>query len=289
MSALSTDTAPRGVSLMTRIASRYGVDADKMAATLKATAFATPGKTITNEQLMALCILADQYRLNPFTKEIYAFPDKGGIVPVVGIDGWVRIANEHPELDGFEYRYADETSGPKSTPVWIECIVHRKDREHPTVAREYLAECQRGSAPWSSHPSRMLRHKATIQALRLAFGFAGIYDADEARDIVRNREPVTLSAAPELPAALASDEPPVDMDPETGEVAGPEEQSAVALSDVVMMYETATTPEELAQADELADGCWVPRGDERVAPNARERSRLEKAAAEARERVGGEG
>ena len=44
-------------------------------------------------------------QLNPFTKEIYAFPDSksGGIVPMVSIDGWCRIINEHPQLDGIGF------------------------------------------------------------------------------------------------------------------------------------------------------------------------------------------
>jgi hypothetical protein len=31
---------------------------------------------VTDEQMMALLIVADQYGLNPFTKEIYGYPDK---------------------------------------------------------------------------------------------------------------------------------------------------------------------------------------------------------------------
>lgn len=50
-----------------------------------------------DDQLTALLIVANQYSLNPWTKEIYAFPDKNnGIVPIVGIDGWSRILNNHP-------------------------------------------------------------------------------------------------------------------------------------------------------------------------------------------------
>ncbi len=66
--------------------------------TLKNTAF--KGGNVTDEQFTALLIVANQYGLNPWTKEIYAFPDKGGIVPVVGVDGWARIINEHPQFDG---------------------------------------------------------------------------------------------------------------------------------------------------------------------------------------------
>jgi phage recombination protein Bet len=158
-------------SVLTSMAARYSTDAGKLLETLKNTAF----KAATNEQLMALCIVADQYRLNPFTKEIYAFPDKsGGIVPVVGIDGWLRIINDHPQYDGMEVEGDD-----------AECTVtiHRKDRAHPTRCTEYMSECRRKTAPWDSHPARMLRHKTIIQCARMAFGFA-LKDPDEAERIM---------------------------------------------------------------------------------------------------------
>lgn len=48
-----------------------------------------------------------------------------------------------------------------------------------------MSECRRANVgPWASHPRRMLRHKAMIQCARLAFGFGGIYDQDEAERIV---------------------------------------------------------------------------------------------------------
>lgn len=162
-------------SLLATMAGKYGIDQDKMAKTLQATAFRG---NVSTEQLMALCIVANQYNLNPWTKEIYAFPDRNnGIVPVVGVDGWSRIINEHPQCDGIQFAEADDGS-------WAECTIHRKDRKHPTTVREYLSEVKRDTAPWKSHPRRMLRHKALIQAARVVFGFAGIYDPDEAVAII---------------------------------------------------------------------------------------------------------
>ena len=55
----------------------------------------------TESELLALVVVANEYGLNPFLKEIYAFPAKGGgIVPVVSIDGWLRMVNDHPQMDG---------------------------------------------------------------------------------------------------------------------------------------------------------------------------------------------
>ncbi|EJN6394922.1 recombinase RecT, partial [Salmonella enterica] len=64
------------------------------------------------------------------------------------------------------------------------CKIYRKDRSHPTVVTEYMDECKRNTQPWQSHPTRMLRHKTLIQCARLAFGFAGIFDQDEAERVI---------------------------------------------------------------------------------------------------------
>jgi phage recombination protein Bet len=171
-------------SLVAKFAQRYTVEAGKLLTTLKATAFRVDGAEITTEQMMALLIVADQYHLNPFTKEIFAFTDKHkGVVPVVSVDGWARIVNEHDQFNGVEFEYGPPSSGGKHHE-WIDCIMYRKDRDKPVRAREFWGEVSRESGPWKSHPNRMHRHKAYIQCARLAFGFAGIYDEDEAERII---------------------------------------------------------------------------------------------------------
>lgn len=166
-------TSSMTTTLAAKLAQRFGLEANpEVLDILKATAF--KGQ-VTDAQMSALLVVATQYGLNPFTKEIYAFPDKGGIVPVVGVDGWARIINEHAQFDGMDFTQDDEQ---------CTCKIHRKDRSHPISVTEYLAECKRGTAPWQSHPKRMLRHKAMIQCARMAFGYTGIYDQDEAERIV---------------------------------------------------------------------------------------------------------
>ena len=148
-------------------------DGADLIGTLKATAF--KGQ-VSDAQMTALLVVANQYALNPWTKEIYAFPDKNnGIVPVVGVDGWSRIINSHPQFDGIEFEQEAQS---------CTCIIYRKDRQRPIKVTEWMDECKRGTGPWQSHPRRMLRHKAMIQCARLAFGYGGIYDQDEAERIV---------------------------------------------------------------------------------------------------------
>lgn len=165
-------------------------DTGALVAVLKATAF--KGQ-VTDAQMTALLVVANQYGLNPWTKEIYAFPDKhNGIVPVVGVDGWSRIINSHPQFDGMDFTQDDAS---------CTCTIYRKDRSHPIRVTEYLSECFRdGVGPWKSHPKRMLRHKSMIQCARLAFGFVGIYEQDEAERIVE-AEYVQIEQSPEQEVA----------------------------------------------------------------------------------------
>ena len=53
----------------------HNVDPAELEQTLMQTAFKSDAQ-ITREQMGALLIVAGQYKLNPWTKEIYAFPDK---------------------------------------------------------------------------------------------------------------------------------------------------------------------------------------------------------------------
>ena len=160
--------------------------------TLKATAF--KGQ-VSDAQMTALLVVANQYGLNPWVKEIYAFPDRqNGIVPVVGVDGWSRIMNEHPQFDGIEF---DQDDG-KCT-----CIIYRKDRSRAIKVTEWMDECRRDTGPWKSHGRRMLRHKAMIQCARLAFGFGGIYDQDEAERIVEAQPVKHMGPAEVVPQAPA--------------------------------------------------------------------------------------
>ena len=166
------DTAPAKVSVINSLASKLSCDPAKLVPMLKKTAFAT---CKTDEEFMAMCIVANTYRLNPILKEIYAFPARNGqVVPVVGVDGWIKMMNACPEFDGIEF---DEGSD------YCTAIIYRKDRAHPVKATEWLAECMGTTDTWKRWPRRMLRHKAMIQGARIAFGFSGIYDEDEANRI----------------------------------------------------------------------------------------------------------
>jgi phage recombination protein Bet len=168
---------PRALELM---ADRCNIEPQKLFSTLKETVF----KGASEAELVALVVVANQFALNPFLRQIYAFRNRqgGGITPVVPIDGWVKLINQEPDYDGvmFEWQWKDEA---QTKPHSCTCTLYHKKRAHPLVVTEYFDECVRSTDPWRDMPCRMLRHKALMQAARYAFGFAGIYDEDEAREI----------------------------------------------------------------------------------------------------------
>lgn len=173
---MTTNTALATTGTLTTLVSalaqrlNLGTDPRELIDTLKNTAFR--GKDAPSDaQLSALLVVSQEYGLNPFTKEIYAFPSERGIVPIISIDGWIRIVNEHPQFDGLDFGYEEKARA-------MQCTIYRKDRSRPIQIVEYLDECKRNTDPWNKMPMRMLRHKALIQCARVAFGFAA-YDDEE--------------------------------------------------------------------------------------------------------------
>jgi phage recombination protein Bet len=215
--------ADTATSVWARLAERNGMDPRAFEMSLRETILPDKYAKASSATIAAFLIVADQYKLNPFTKEIFAFETRGGgIMPIVSIDGWYKIANSHPKFDGWEHEdERDEGGHVVSTTVKM----HRKDRAHPTVVTEYMSECARNSEPWKKWPARMLRHKAFIQAARAAFGFAGIYDPDEGEriqeaDVIAVKGPdETEKGAAGLLDRISGDEGVViNVDEETGEV-----------------------------------------------------------------------
>jgi phage recombination protein Bet len=215
----------RTSSLLAVMAERYHMDPQTFANTVRKTAMPS---NATNEEFAAFMMVAKEYNLNPILKEIHAFPKKGGgIQPVVSIDGWVSLINQHPQLDGYTFEWTNDAKGD---PISCKCIMYRKDRKHPVEVEEFFGECFRATDPWKMK-HRMLRHKALIQAARYAFGFSGVMDEDEAdriaamRDITPPRPQMSDFATTEPMTAVSGTEA---VDEETAEVTGqPAEPPAV--------------------------------------------------------------
>lgn len=168
----------RGYGLTAALAEKYEIEPAKFLETIQQTVMPS---SASHEDLVAFLMVAKEYDLNPLLKEIHAFPKKGGgIQPIVGVDGWVKILHRQDDFDGMEFDYSDDEDG---NPISITCIIYKKKSSHPVKIEEFYDECKRPTEPWKTMPRRMLRHKALMQCARVAFGLAGIMDEDEAKDI----------------------------------------------------------------------------------------------------------
>jgi phage recombination protein Bet len=184
-------------SVVRDMAERYGMEPDAFEATLRATIIP---KDSTKEQFAAFLLVAKEYNLNPMTKEIYAFPSKGGgIQPIVSIDGWINLANSHPMFDGMEF----DDHVVNGELLSITAVVYRRDRRHPVKVTEYMHECKGTSEPWRKWPSRMLRHKAAIQCIRYAFGFSGIMEPDEFDRMIEVEQSLSVDQKPVVSRTVA--------------------------------------------------------------------------------------
>ena len=231
------------------MASRCNVDPAKLHSTLKNTVF----KGATDDELLALVVTANTYELNPILKELYAFPKKGGgITPMVGVDGWIKIANRQPNFDGL----AVDVFGDGKTPTHATGTIYLKDRTHPVKVTEYFEECKRNTDPWNQMPRRMLRNKAIIQAIRLAFGVSGIHDEDEARDISGHVQ-IVSGAKPVFRTRAVEPEDNEDDIP-MGEPVQTESKAAALAADELPVFE-ADTPQKTLQVA-LSDAS-VSEGD----------------------------
>ena len=182
--ALVTQPNKAKKNAIQKLAERLDLSTEVLTETLKASAFSL---CKTNEQFVAAVIIANTYGLNPILREMYAFPGQGGgVIPIVGFDGWVKIVNRQPNFNGVELIENEDKDGEL---VSVTAKFYIKGNDHPVVVTEYLKECMDATkTPWKRWPRRMLRHKAYIQGARVAFGFAGIYDEDEGERIKKGQE-----------------------------------------------------------------------------------------------------
>ena len=105
--------------------------------------------------------------LDPLCEEIgFTQFEDGQWQVLIAIEGCSKLLNQHPQFSGLVFNQADTLID--GVPEWIECSIHRKDREVPTTVREYLTEVRGENAIWQKMPRRMLRHRALQQCVRLA-------------------------------------------------------------------------------------------------------------------------
>lgn len=202
----------RPMNALEAMAARLNVSAVSLKSTLVQTVF----KGCSDAEFVAMVIVSNTYQLNPLLREIYAYPKKGGgIQAIVGYDGWIKIANSHPQYDGYESDHIEEENGNLKA---VEGILYRKDRNHPTKKLVYLKEFKRNTDPWNNSPHHMLDVRCFCHTVRLALGIPlgveGIDDLDAGLTI---EQPAVLPSIEQFAGQQASERKEAH-DPHTGEV-----------------------------------------------------------------------
>ena len=96
----------------------------------------TVAKGATEAEFQMFLEFCKSTGLNPFKKEIWFIKTGAGVQMMTGINGFLSIANNHPQFDGMTVKI-DEQDGKL---VSATCTVYRKDRKYPSEATVYYSE-----------------------------------------------------------------------------------------------------------------------------------------------------
>lgn len=194
-------------TLVSQFAADRGIDISTFRKALLDSAFKyVPSVTVTDSHIERLLASAKALGVDPLTGEIRANLRDGTLSVFLTVDGYLRVANDHPQMDGLEIEYADELADVVSIengntvrcPSWIGVKIYRKDRRVPYSVREYLDEVQirpiiaadgrlRDSS-WHKMPKKLLTNRAVCSAVRFAFGIGAGLDLESEEPGVQRSE-----------------------------------------------------------------------------------------------------
>jgi phage recombination protein Bet len=246
---------------------KHGQDAGMLEALRNTIA---PGLSDGEFQLFAE--MARATGLNPALKELWAIKAGGRLQLMTGINGFLKIANAHPQFDGLEVTFEREGSQIVSATA----KVYRKDRRIPATATAYMSEYRKATPVWQTMPSVMLSKCAKALAIREAFvqELSGLYAQEEMPPEYALRETRESKRAVNLIEGASA-----VVDERTGEVLGytkgapskrPISEARAVISDskkaeptrydISSLTESREAAEEYLRsrsAIDLGDGVWL--------------------------------
>lgn len=178
----------------------------------------TVAKDATNDELSMFLHLAKTYGLDPFAKEIWFIKQGGQPLMMTSRDGYLKIANEHPDFEGLvsDVVYAGDQferndSGVKhvygmkdrGAPVGAYALIYRKGRRFPVYVFAPYKDYAKGNNVWRTYPHAMILKVAEAMALKRAFSLSGLVTREEIDDSDENERP---SNAPSKPANAPKEE-----------------------------------------------------------------------------------
>ena len=181
-----------------KLATNVGVSEEEITEVVKGMIVSAKGQhgaSASNAELTVVAGICGTYGLNPLVREAHAFVSGGKLQVIIGVDGWVKIMNRHPDFNGVEF--VDNLDGKDL--VSITTKIHIKGRDFPICVTEYMDECYQSKSPaWQKFSKRMLRNKSLGQCIRIAFGISEIIDNDEADRIRSAPTPKDVTPQPSI-------------------------------------------------------------------------------------------
>ena len=153
----------------------------------------TVASEANTDELKMFLHVAKSYGLDPFNKEIFFWKVKGKPTIMTSRDGYLKIADRHPQYDGLvsdvvrkndsfkrksdgiEHEYGTE----RGDIVGAYALVYRKDRSYPVYVFAPFEEYRSDTKVWYQYPSAMILKVAESMALKRSFSVSGLVSREE--------------------------------------------------------------------------------------------------------------
>jgi phage recombination protein Bet len=153
----------------------------------------TVASEANTDELKMFLHVAKSYGLDPFNKEIFFWKVKGKPTIMTSRDGYLKIADRHPQYDGLvsdvvrkndsfkrksdviEHEYGTE----RGDIVGAYALVYRKDRSYPVYVFATFEEYRSDTKVWYQYPSAMILKVAESMALKRSFSVSGLVSREE--------------------------------------------------------------------------------------------------------------
>lgn len=154
------------------------------------------------EDLVKLWYLSQQYGLDPVKNEIYLMTMGGKSIFHIGINGYLKIANDHPDFDGLEsdaVYQGDKLIRREDRSIFIEYGEAHMNFDHSKIVGAYANVFRKGRSVasssfvawkdynkanegWKKYPNAMIIKVAEGIAIKRAFVITGLDDKNEGDD-----------------------------------------------------------------------------------------------------------
>jgi phage recombination protein Bet len=147
----------------------------------------------SSDEFKMFIYLAKNYGLDPFNKEIFFWKKDGKPTIMTSRDGYLKIADRHPQYDGLvsdvvrendifrrdiegiDHQYGTERGGI----IGAYALVFRSDRRFPVYIFAPFDEYQADTKVWKQYLSAMILKVAESMALKRAFSVSGLVSKEE--------------------------------------------------------------------------------------------------------------